>query len=54
MKIRAVNDQVVEHEEFDYTVWQREYFDNMLPGQIVEETALYAKNHPHDGLGKHI
>lgn len=44
----------IKRDDFDYTVWQREYFDNMKPGQIMEEAVLHAKNHPHDGAGKHI
>lgn len=44
----------VKCDDFDYTLWQREHFDNMKPGEIMEEAVLHAKNHPHDGVGKHI
>lgn len=44
----------IKRETFDYTVWQREYFDQMKPGQFRSEALEYAKNHPHQGKGKRI
>lgn len=40
---------LIKSESFDYTVWQREYFDKMKPGQIWEEAVEYEKTHPHKG-----
>lgn len=40
---------LIKNESFDYTVWQREYFDKMKPGQIWEEAVEYEKTHPHKG-----
>lgn len=42
----------IKKESFDYTAWQREYFDRMAPGQFVAEASEYAKTHPHKGKGK--
>lgn len=44
----------IQRENFDYTAWQREYFDQMKPGQIREEALAYAKSHPHMGKGKRV
>ncbi|MCM1054210.1 MAG: hypothetical protein NC394_01700 [Bacteroides sp.] len=44
----------IKRDDFDYTVWQREYFDNMKAGQIMEEAVLHAKHYPHKGAGKNI
>lgn len=44
----------IKRENFDYTAWQREYFDQMKPGQIREEALQYARNNPHQGKGKRI
>ena len=32
-------------EKFDYTVWQRTYFDNMQPGEFHGNAVEYAKSH---------
>ncbi len=45
---------LIKRDDFDYTVWQREYFDSMESGQIMEEASAYAKSHPHNGQGKCI
>ena len=37
---------------FDYTVWQREYFDKMQPGEFTANAAAYAKSHPYTGKGQ--
>ena len=36
-------------EQFDYTQWQREYFDQMTPEEISREAADYNKKHPFSG-----
>ena len=36
-------------EKFDYTHWQREYFDEMAPGEFHENAVEYAKEHPFKG-----
>ena len=41
-------------EKFDYTRWQREYFDNMAPGEFHEEAVKYAKEHPFKGKAKKL
>ena len=39
-------------EKFDYTKWQREYFDRMPAEKLDMEAAAYEKNHPHSGNAK--
>lgn len=41
----------IKKEKFNYTVWQRDYFDRMQSGQVTEEAAVYAAEHPHEGRG---
>lgn len=36
-------------ERFDYTQWQRAFFDKMAPGEFGKEAAAYARNHPYTG-----
>ena len=36
-------------EKFDYTRWQREYFDKMGPGEFQDQAIAYAKEHPFKG-----
>lgn len=33
-------------ERFDYTKWQRAYFDSMQPGEFHSNAVEYAKSHP--------
>ncbi len=40
---------LIKRDNFDYTVWQREYFDGMEPGQILEEAVEHEKEHPYKG-----
>ena len=40
---------IIIREKFDYTRWQREYFDEMKPGQFSEDAVQYAKDHPFKG-----
>lgn len=42
---------MIKRDSFDYTIWRREYFDNMDLNQVSEEAAAYAKSHPHRGNG---
>lgn len=44
----------IKRENFDYTTWQREYFNQMEPGQFRAEALAYAKSHPHKGKGERI
>ena len=36
-------------EKFDYTRWQREYFDAKTPEAISNEASLFEKSHPFTG-----
>lgn len=44
----------IKRENFDYTTWQRKYFDKMPLGEISKEAKEYAEKHPHKGRGKRI
>jgi hypothetical protein len=41
-------------EKFDYTRWQREYFDKMEPDQFNKEAVNYAKEHPFNGKAQRL
>jgi hypothetical protein len=41
-------------EKFDYTRWQREYFDKMEPDQFNKEAVNYAKEHPFKGKAQRL
>ena len=43
---------LIKSDNFDYTVWQREYFDKMQPGEFTANAAAYAKSHPYTGKGQ--
>lgn len=45
---------IIKQDDFDYTTWQREYFDRKMPGEIMADAAAYAQGHPHSGQGKRI
>jgi len=45
---------VVKRENFDYTRWQREYFDSVPEGSFTSEASEYAKTNPYNGSGKEI
>ena len=45
---------MIKRDSFDYTLWRREYFDDLSLDQISEEAAVYAQNHPHKGNGIRI
>ncbi len=37
---------IIIREKFDYTKWQREYFDAKTPETISEEASQFEKSHP--------
>ena len=39
---------VIMREKFDYTKWQREYFDRMPAEQLDREASAYEKEHPYN------
>lgn len=43
---------LIKRDNFDYTVWQREYFDKMQPGEFAANVSAYAKSHPYTGKGQ--
>lgn len=43
---------LIKRDNFDYTVWQREYFDKMQPGEFAANAAAYAKDHQYTGKGQ--
>ena len=42
---------MIKRDNFDYTIWRREYFDKMDLDQVSVEAVTYAQNHPHKGKG---
>lgn len=40
---------LVLRERFDYTKWQRTYFDKMPPGGFHAQALDYATKHPYEG-----
>ena len=40
---------VIIREKFDYTKWQREYFDAKTPEEISKEASEYEESHPFTG-----
>lgn len=40
---------MIKRENFDYTVWRREYFGDMTLEEINSEAVSYAERHPHKG-----
>lgn len=42
----------IKRENFDYAVWQREYFDKMALGEFAANASEYAKSHPYMGKGE--
>lgn len=43
---------LIKRDNFDYTVWQREYFDKMQPGEFAVNASAYAKSHSYTGKGQ--
>lgn len=44
----------VKRDNFDYTDWQRSYFDRMADGVFMQAAADYALEHEHTGNGKPV
>ena len=40
---------LIKRDDFDHTVWQREYFDKLKPGEFAAKAAAYADSHPYTG-----
>ncbi len=40
---------IIIQEKFDYTKWQREYFDKKTPEEISQEASKFEKDHPFTG-----
>ena len=40
---------LIKRDDFDYTVWQRKYFDKLNPGEFAAKAAAYADSHPYTG-----
>lgn len=43
---------LIKRNDFDYTVWQSEYFDKMAPGEFAANAFDYAEKHPYTGNGQ--
>jgi hypothetical protein len=41
-------------EKFDYTTWQRQYFDAMEPGAFHKNAVEYANAHPYKGNAERL
>ena len=41
-------------QSFDYTQWQRAYFDKMALGEFGKEAAAYARSHPYTGNAERL
>ena len=40
---------LIKRDDFDYTVWQQEYFDKMESGEFAVKASAYADSHPYTG-----
>ena len=40
---------LIKRDDFDYTVWQREYFDRLKSGEFAAKASEYADSHPYTG-----
>ena len=40
---------LIKRDDFDYTVWQREYFDRLKSGEFAAKASAYADSHPYTG-----
>ncbi len=45
---------IIIREKFDYTKWQRQYFDAMAPGEFNQRALEYAKEHPYTGNAERL
>ncbi len=41
-------------ERFDYTQWQRTYFDKLSPGEFLQNALAYSKAHPYTGPAQRL
>ena len=40
---------LIKRDDFDYTVWQREYFDRLKSREFAAKASTYADSHPYTG-----
>lgn len=40
---------LIKRDDFDYTVWQREYFDSFKSGEFAAKASAYADSNPYAG-----
>lgn len=45
---------IIIRERFDYTKWQRQYFDAMQPGEFHQNALEYARTHPYTGTAERL
>ena len=46
--------EIKKSNQFDYTKWQREYYDTFLPDEFHERAVAYAESHPYQGNAKEV
>ena len=45
---------IIIREKFDYSKWQRQYFDAMRPGEFHKNVLEYANTHPYMGKAENL
>ena len=45
---------IIIRERFDYTKWQRQYYDEIEPGEFHDKAVEYARNHPYTGKAERL
>lgn len=45
---------LIKRDDFDYTVWQREYFDKLSSGEFAAKASAYANDPPYTGKAQII
>jgi hypothetical protein len=45
---------IIIREKFDYTKWQRQFFDVIPQGEFHRNALEYAKAHPYSGAAEHL
>lgn len=43
---------LIQRNDFDYSSWQRTFFDKLPPGAFAAGASDYAKKHPYTGNGQ--
>ena len=43
---------LIKRDDFDYTTWQRAFFDKLAPGEFASKASEHAKDHPYTGNGQ--